>query len=238
VPYRLGHETAIPPIVVSGVPRLDPVWTERFLAYGSCDVADVVGPLYTMAPAIRPLFRPIDRVVGRALTVKAWPGDNLAIHGALSRVESGDVLVVDWRGQVDACGGGAQILVEPQRYGLRGVVIDGAWRDAESVAELGLPVFGRGVSATSPPKRQPGEINVPVACGGVVVAPGDLVVADAAGVAVVPRVHLDRVWPALQAAPGPPSDAAERERRADVRRSHFEQAFADAGGISTPWASR
>jgi 4-hydroxy-4-methyl-2-oxoglutarate aldolase len=232
---KFGHEAVIPPRRVTGVPLLPTVWSERFSQFSSCDVGDVVGPLYTMAGGIRPLWEPVPRVVGRALTVKAWPGDNLAIHGALALAAEGDVLVVDWRGELDACGAGAQVLADPFSRGLRAVVIDGAWRDVDDLREHRMPVFAKGVAAYSPPKRHPGEVNVPVACGGVVVEAGDLVVADADGVAVVPRRYLELVWEQVRQTAAWIVDAEARETKASRRAAVYEHHFKLTGGTAEQW---
>lgn len=163
------------------------------------DASDMVGPLYTMDSGIRPLTGSDPGFVGQALTVKAPPGDNLAVHHALDRVQPGDVLVIDWRGCLGACGAGSESLIEPIQRGLRGVVIDGAWRDIDQITQLGFPLFGRGVTAHSGPKASAGEINVPVSCGGVVVNPGDLVLADRDGVVVIPRGSVERALARLTA---------------------------------------
>jgi hypothetical protein len=104
-----------------------------------------------------------------------------------------DVLVVDWMGYRDGCGSGVSSLIPAIRQGLAGVVIDGCWRDVAELRQLDFPVFGRGISPYSPPKHEFGEINVPVCCGGVIVEPGDVIVADSEGVAVVPRRHATDV---------------------------------------------
>jgi 4-hydroxy-4-methyl-2-oxoglutarate aldolase len=234
VQSEMGHVAVIPPQVVGDVPRLNPEWMERFATAAVCDVSDAVGQLYTMSGGIGPLYRPTPKLVGQALTVKCWPGDNLAIYGALSRVRDGDVLVVDARGYTGSCGSGANVLEVPRRLGLRGIVIDGAWRDVDDIQSVGLPVFGVERSPFSPPKRRPGEINVPVSCGGVVVQPGDLVVGDAEGVAVVPRPHLSAVWEAVAAAQQRPNEAAA-EASARQRADYYEQIFKSSGGVQSPW---
>lgn len=230
-----GHVAVIPPRRVTGIPRLDQVWLDRFAQVNSTDVADKIGPLYAMSPDIGPLYQPIRRLVGQALTVKAVPGDSLAVHGALSMVQPGDVIVVDWRGYDRACAGGSNILKLPAERGLRGVVIDGAWRDLDESQEVDFPIFGRARNPHSPPKRRPGEINVPVACGGVVVEPGDLVVADSEGVVIVPRKHVAAVWDAVDSAPAHPWTAAEIETAYDKRTAAYQGAFAAASGHEAVW---
>ena len=189
----LGHRPVIPPRIGGSPGRFDAELLERYRASPVPDVSDAVGRLYTMDGRIRPLYEPMRRVVGVALTVKVPPGDNWAIHGALSRVEQDDVLIVDWQGYSDGCGAGARALIPAISRGLAGVIVDGAWRDIGDLQALDFPICGRGISAFSPAKRELGEINVPVCCGGVIVEPGDVVVADREGSVVVPRRHAVEV---------------------------------------------
>ena len=183
----MGHTPLLAPRLNPAVPRIDPAVLAAYLGKYLPDLSDAVGALYTMDPAIRPLHTAMPRVIGQALTVKTPPGDNLTVHAALRMVQDGDVLVIDSRGHTGACGSGAGSLVVPQRNGLRGIITDGSWRDVAELGNLGLGVYGRTVSPFSPAKRVLGEINVPVTCGGVIVMPGDLVVADAEGAVVIPQ---------------------------------------------------
>jgi regulator of RNase E activity RraA len=219
-----GYTPVVPPRIGATPDRVDPALLEFLSSVSVADVSDAVGRLYTMAPRIRPLYEPIRRTVGVALTVKAVPGDNLAVHGALGMVREQDVLVVDWLGYTEGCGSGVLSLMGPVERGLRGVVIDGGWRDVAELQEHGIAVFGRGEAAFSPAKNDPGEINVPVNCGGVTVEPGDVVVADSAGVAVIPRRDLDEVVRSL---------IGRREQpEADPALCYrwFEEAFESRGG--------
>ena len=151
---------------------------------------------------------------GVALTVRVRPGDNLMVHKALTLAQPGDVIVVDGSGDVShALVGGLMRLAAIAR-GVAGVVIDGAIRDAAEWAEGRLPVFARGVSHRGPTKDGPGEINVPIACAGLAVAPGDVVVGDADGVVAVAPDRL----PALLA---------------DVRRKQLEEAELQARHIAS-----
>lgn len=230
----VGHQPVVPPRIVRNVPRLPQDLVERFRAYSVPDLSDAVGPLYTFDLTIRPLYSPISRLVGRALTAKVPPGDNLTIHGGLGLVEADDVLVIDWRGFTGGCGSGAASLLGPIHRGLAGIVIDGCWRDLEEVQALGLPVFGRGVSPYSPSKARPGEINVPVCCGGVIVHAGDIIVADVEGIVVVPRQHAAAVADALDARrqrskPRSPDGSSSR------RWEQFEHVFRARGGAYVDW---
>jgi 4-hydroxy-4-methyl-2-oxoglutarate aldolase len=146
-------------------------------------------------------------------------------------VQDQDVLVVDWLGYAEGCGSGALSLAGPARRGLRGIVVDGGWRDVAELKEQGFAAFGHGEAAFSQAKGEPGEINVPVCCGGVIVEPGDVVVADGAGVAVVPRRHLDEVVRSLT---GPrPEQAAGAVAQPDPAGAYqlHEEAFRSRGGV-------
>jgi regulator of RNase E activity RraA len=222
----------IPARINAAVPRVPQAVLERFRKAYVPDVSDAVGALYTMEAGIKPLYAGMPRVVGQALTVKAPPGDNLTVHGALTMVQEGDILVVDWRGHTESCATGASALVVPISRGLKGVVADGAWRDAAELSALQFPICARGLTAFSPPKDRIGEINVPVACGGVVVEPGDVVVGDEEGVVVVPQRWADQVAEALTDYEGPRRfedfDIAALEPGYEQRKRYFEQSITTA----------
>ena len=259
-----GHTPVIPPKWVRNVPRLGDDIIDAFRSCSVPDISDAVGPLYTMSSGMRPLYEPINRLVGRALTVKAPAGDSLTVHGAISVCQPGDVLVVDWRGHVDSCSGGAGMLIQPIRQGLAGIVVDGAWRDIPNLQDLDFPIFGRGTCSVSRPKSQLGEINVPISCGGVVVNAGDLIVADAEGIVVVPRNDvtsvLDNVRHRFPQADTPEQETSTAETTADdaaaglaahlelrarqhyghqqakvSRSAIFQGVFASAGGVALDW---
>ncbi len=122
------------------------------------------------------------QLVGAAFTVRTRPGDNLAIHMALEYVGPGDAIVVDGGGDESRALIGEIMLNIAKYRGAAGYVIDGAIRDAGAIAASDFPVFARAVIHRGPYKSGPGEINVPVSIGGMVVAPGDIVVGDEDGV--------------------------------------------------------
>lgn len=237
IPY-IGHRPVIPPRINPAVPRLSEALLDRFRKAYVPDISDAVGALYTMEAGIKPLYTGMPRVVGQALTVKAPPGDNLTLHGALTMVEGGDVLVVDWRGHTEGCATGASSLVVPISRGLKGAVVDGAWRDVGELGALRFPICARGLTAFSPPKDRTGEINVPVACGGVVVEPGDVVVGDEEGVVVVPQRWATEVAEALTDYEGPKRfedyDLAALEPGYEQRRRYFERSIRTARPAPAP----
>ena len=130
---------------------------------------------------------------GRAITVRVRPGDNLMIHKALMLAEPGDVLVIDGGGELSQALMGGLMRTTCLAKRLGGLVIDGAVRDRLEWAEGGLPVFARGHTHRGPSKEGPGEINVPIACAGLSVLPGDLVLGDADGVIAIAAAEAPRV---------------------------------------------
>ena len=133
---------------------------------------------------------PAMRVVGQARTVRCMAGDNSALHAAIELIERGNVLVVDASGFLGNAVWGGLMTEAARRKGVAGLVVDCAVRDSAEIVAAGFPCFVRGVVPAGPHKNFGGTIDVPIACGGVAVHPGDLIVGDADGVTVVP---LERV---------------------------------------------
>jgi RraA family protein len=137
--------------------------------------------------ALQPYHRRNGVMVGTAFTVRTRPGDNLTIHEALEHVRPGDVLVVDGGGDLSRALVG-EIMVQIGIWKqLSGFVIDGAIRDVAGIAQFDFPCYARGVTHKGPYKDGPGEINVPVTIGGMVVNPGDIVVGDEDGLVAFPQ---------------------------------------------------
>lgn len=132
---------------------------------------------------------------GPALTVRVRPGDNLMIHKALELAQEGDVLVIDGGGDLSQAVIGGLMRTTALAARLGGIVLDGALRDVVEWSDGALPVFAKGHTHRGPSKNGPGEINVPIACAGMTVSPGDLVVGDADGVIAIPVDHLDALLP-------------------------------------------
>ena len=136
---------------------------------------------------------------GIAVTVHARPGDNLMVHKALQLAQPGDVIVVATGGNTTSAVFGELMCRTALAQRLGGLIVDGAIRDVDGLRALGFPAFSRSVSPGSCDKDGPGEINVPISCGGAVVQAGDLLLCDADGIAVVPRDHAADVLALAQA---------------------------------------
>lgn len=150
-----------------------------------------------MDSGIKPLD-PKSRMVGRAVTVKGFPGDNLAVHQGINAAGEGEVLVIDLGGYTEGGHFGDICALACQMRGIAGVVIDGAVRDAQDIVELGLPVFARGLCPAGTTKDSLGTVGAPIICGGITVRPGDIVLGDCDGVVVVPQEIEDEVFAAAQ----------------------------------------
>lgn len=148
-----------------------------------------------MGAAIKPIARGTT-MVGQARTVTTMVGDNGASHVATTLLRPGEVLVIDAAGYEDvAVWGGVMCRAAIQR-GAAGVVIDGAVRDAAEIRTLDFPCFARAVVPGGPHKGFGGTIDGPIACAGCPVAPGDIVLGDDDGVAVVPFARREAVFAA------------------------------------------
>jgi len=168
-------------------PRLPASFVQLFAQFATPDISDLLNRLYAVDSGIKGLTSGDHQLCGPALTVKVFPGDNLMVHKALDLAQPGDVVVVDARASTMNAVLGDLIATKAKHRGIAGFVIDGLVRDLPGIQELDFPVFARGTTSIGPLHRGPGEIGYPICCGGVVVHPGDIVVADAAGVVFAPQ---------------------------------------------------
>ena len=148
-------------------------------------VSDCMSRSNTMASRICPLA-PGMRLVGQARTVTSMVGDNGAGHVAISFLEEGEILVIDAKGYVDVAVWGGIMTRAAIKQKIGGVVVDGAVRDVAEIRELGFPTFAAGVVPKGPGKGSGGIIDGLISCGGCPVMPGDLIIGDDDGIAVVP----------------------------------------------------
>lgn len=174
-------------------------------------------------------IQPVGRdylLVGHARTVAVMAGDNGAVHAALPLIQPGEVLVI-------TAGGGGEVAIIGEivaecakARGCAGIVLDGAARDIAALRDIGMPVYAAGATPRGPHKGFGGEIDAAIACGGVVVSPGDLVLGDDDGICVVPRHQCDAVLPKAEA-----QVAKEAEVIAQVRSG---TTTAEIQGIAVP----
>ena len=170
--------------VLRSPPRLPAELVARFRGLAASNLADAMGRFNFMDPAIQ--SRSALPLCGLAVTVNARPADNLMVHKALQVATPGDIVVVSTGGNTTSAVFGELMCHTAVAARLGGIVVDGAIRDVERITALGFPAYSRTVSPGACDKDGPGEINVPISCGGTVVCPGDVVVGDNDGVAVIP----------------------------------------------------
>ena len=166
----------------------DPQVMEEFRSLPAANVADTMGRSCALSSEIHLISNPKDSImVGAAFTVKARPGDNLMLHKALDLAGENDVIVVSNEGDRSQSLMGEIMAIHAQHNRkIRGIVLDGPIRDYEDLSQLDqMFLYATGSTPGGPYKEGPGEINVPVCCGGVAVLPGDIVVGDEDGVVFI-----------------------------------------------------
>jgi regulator of RNase E activity RraA len=196
--------------ILPAPPRLADDIVERFRGLASPNLADAMGRFNFMDPGIR--SRSGFPLCGRAVTVQCRPADNLMVHKALQVAEPGDIVVVSTCGNTVSAVFGEMMCHTAALKKLGGIIVDGAIRDIDGIRRLGFPAYSRSVSPGGCDKDGPGEINVPIACGNTVVMPGDIIVGDDDGVAVIPRDETAEVLTRVDALM-----SRERDRIAEIK---------------------
>lgn len=172
--------------VYRSIPRPDEEILKQFLDIPTADLADVTNKRAGVDPAIRPIWGPIPKVVGPAITVSVPDGAFEVVKIALEMSQPGDVVVINAFGDTKHALLGGNVCRGLKARGLAGLIADGAVRDMTEIQGDGFPVFARGLALFMGPIVGRGEVNVPIACGSVVVNPGDIIVADDDGIIVIP----------------------------------------------------
>jgi len=163
---------------------------DAFRGLPVANISDCMTRMTAGGPRLRPMHKS-GPMAGPALTVKCRPGDNLMIHKALTMAQPGDVIVVDAGGDLTNALFGEIMVATAVKIGVAGVVLNGAVRDSEEIGQGDFPLYAAGVTHRGPYKDGPGEINVPIAVGGMVVNPGDIVVGDQDGLLAIPQPGIE-----------------------------------------------
>lgn len=201
--------------------RVTPEWVEKFKTMPVANVSDCMSRMEAGGASLRPMHAG-GVLAGPAFTVKTRPGDNLMVHKALAMAQAGDVIVVDAGGDLTNAIIGEIMTATAQRKGLAGIIIHGAIRDSGEIAQANLPVYAAGVTHRGPYKDGPGEINVPVSFGGMVIQPGDLILGDEDGCLCIPRGEVAAVYAATAA-----KNDAEAKMMEDIANDRLDTSWID-----------
>lgn len=184
--------------IIRDFPRPDPELVELFRDLPVANIDDNMERTAAVDSAIVPLGK--GQLLGTAFTVRVAQGDNLMLHAAMDLAKPGDVILIDAGGFTERAIFGELMATYCKIRGVRGIVCDGAVRDAESLAAMeNFPVYAKAVTPNGPYKNGPGEINVPIVIGGKIVYPGDIVVGDSDGVLFIRPEHAVQLAEATRA---------------------------------------
>lgn len=181
-------------LVYLDVDRVDAAVCRSAAGVPVADLHEAMGPARGRPALMSRRMRPLNRglhVAGPAVTAYCAPGDNLMMHRALYLAKAGDILVVACQSEDSGAQWGDVAAQYAKHKGLAGVIVHGCIRDTDTLERLRFPVWSTAISPAHPEKSGPGLVNAPIVCDGVLVRPGDLVVADGDGVLVIARQEAE-----------------------------------------------